>query len=71
MPRVSIIIPTYNRAKVLLEALKSVFAQTYRDFEVIVCDDGSTDGSEEMVKGSGISRYIHSDQTYGPSGIGA
>lgn len=42
-PRVSVIVPSYNRAAFLLEALESVFNQTWRSFEVIVVDDGSTD----------------------------
>jgi len=49
-PKVSICIPTYNREHYLLEALDSVFAQTYRDYEVVVLDDGSTDGTGEMIK---------------------
>lgn len=50
--KVSVIIPTYNRSRLLLEAIDSVLNQTYRDFEVIVVDDGSTDDTEQK-----ISRY--------------
>ncbi|MBU3758781.1 MAG: glycosyltransferase [Candidatus Omnitrophica bacterium] len=49
MPCVSVIIPTYNRKGLLQEALESVFAQTFRDYELIVIDDGSTDGTKEAV----------------------
>ena len=44
-PRISVIIPVYNAARYLEETLASVFAQTYRDYEVIVVNDGSTDES--------------------------
>ncbi len=47
--KVSIIIPTYNRAKFISRALDSVFNQTYRDFEIIVIDDGSIDNTKEIL----------------------
>jgi glycosyltransferase involved in cell wall biosynthesis len=50
VPTVSVILPTYNRKSLLLEALQSVFAQTYRDYEVIVVDDGSTDQTREALE---------------------
>ncbi len=52
-PKVSICIPTYNRKDYLKETLDSVFAQTYKDYEVIVVDDGSTDGTKDMLDRSG------------------
>jgi len=47
--RISVIIPTYNRARELDRCLNSLVLQTYKNFEVIVCDDGSTDGSKKVV----------------------
>lgn len=50
MPRFSIIVPLYNKAPYVRKAIKSVIAQTYRDFELIIVDDGSTDNSANVVK---------------------
>jgi glycosyltransferase involved in cell wall biosynthesis len=49
-PKVSICIPTYNRKDYLRETIDSVFAQTYKDYEVVVLDDGSTDGTADVIK---------------------
>jgi len=48
-PKISIIIPVYNQHKKLLECLKSIKAQTFQDFEVIIVNDGSTDASHEAL----------------------
>jgi Glycosyl transferase family 2 len=49
LPTVSVILPTYQRRELVQRAVASVLAQTYRDFELIVVDDGSTDGTGEAL----------------------
>ena len=49
-PVVSIVLPTYNGAKYIRESLDSILAQTFQDYEIICVDDGSTDGSDEVLE---------------------
>lgn len=50
MPRVSVIIPTFNRSQQVVRAVRSVLNQDFRDFEIIVVDDGSTDNTAAALK---------------------
>jgi glycosyltransferase involved in cell wall biosynthesis len=50
-PFISVVIPTFNRLELLKQSLDSVRRQTFRDFEIIVVDDGSTDGTWEWLQG--------------------
>ena len=64
--RFSVVIPLYNKAPYVRKALQSVFDQTFRDFELIVVDDGSKDDSftvaKETLEGSGLDhQLIHQD----------
>ena len=67
--KISVVIATYNRAYIIREALESVLAQTYRDFEILVVDDGSSDRTREIVESykSDKIRYIRHDHNRGCS----
>jgi glycosyltransferase involved in cell wall biosynthesis len=76
VPKISVCIPTYNRVHLLASAIASVLDQTYTDFELIVCDDGSTDSTallmSEFVVACGAGRhrpirYIRHPQNIGKS----
>jgi glycosyltransferase involved in cell wall biosynthesis len=53
---VSVIVITYNRASTLDRALRSILGQTYTDLDIIIVDDGSTDGTQELLRGISDSR---------------
>ena len=50
MPKISVIIPTYNKSRFLIETVESVIDQTFSGYEVIVVDDGSTDDTRQVLK---------------------
>lgn len=62
-PLVSVIITTYNRAKLVQEAVQSVFNQTYKNYEIIIIDDGSVNGTKKVISqlSSKKIRYIYQD----------
>jgi glycosyltransferase involved in cell wall biosynthesis len=49
-PVVSVIIPVFNREKLVVKAINSVLAQTYQDFEILIIDDASTDNTEKVIR---------------------
>ena len=69
-PKVSVVIATKNRADLLGASIHSVLQQTMKDFELIVVDDGSTDGTKELVESINDERVIYAttgDQSQGIS----
>jgi len=65
-PLVSVVVPVYNVAGFLREALDSLFAQDYEPFEVVVVDDGSTDGSGAIARSYAGVRYLR-QENQGPA----
>lgn len=66
-PLVSVVIPTYNRANLVADAINSVLAQTYPNVEVIVVDDGSSDGTLDLLRTYGSRIRAISQSNAGPS----
>jgi glycosyltransferase involved in cell wall biosynthesis len=59
MPQVSVILPVYNGEAYLREAVDSILAQTFADFELLIINDGSTDGSERIIASYKDNRVKH------------
>jgi glycosyltransferase involved in cell wall biosynthesis len=67
MPRISVVIPTYNRAYCVGDAIESVLRQTFRDMELIVVDDGSTDETPDVLREFGDKIRVIRQQNSGVS----
>ena len=68
-PQVSVVIPTHNRSKLIKETIESVLSQTYKEFEIIVVDNGSTDDTREVVCSIDDERirYYYQENTGSPT----
>jgi glycosyltransferase involved in cell wall biosynthesis len=65
MPKVSVIVPTYNRSHFVCDAIDSILNQTFKDFEVITVDDGSTDNTQGVLQKYGSRLYYIYQQNHG------
>ena len=61
LPLISIIIPAFNAISFLPKAIESVLHQTYRNFEIIIIDDGSTDNTKSSIQESNFIRYFYQE----------
>jgi glycosyltransferase involved in cell wall biosynthesis len=68
MPRVSVIVPAYNAEEHLEQTLRSVKFQTYHDWEIVVADDASDDGTAELALAHAGVQLVRNDRTVGPAG---
>src|ERR1051326_1608307 len=70
MPKVSVIIPTHNRAEFLRSAITSVLNQTFQNFEIVIVDDASKDHTQEIIAGFNDTRIkaIHNMCSKGDAG---
>src|SRR5581483_7049766 len=70
MPKVSILMPTYNRAALIERAVRSIFAQSFADWELVVINDASTDQTrhylEELARKDLRVRPVHHEKNYYP-----
>jgi len=69
-PKISVIIPTFNRENLILDAVNSVFSQSYKNYELIIVDDGSKDNTRLILNDfidDGRIKYIYQDNK-GPAG---
>ncbi len=70
-PLVSIVVPVYNGEMFLAETIDSILAQSYEDWELLLIDDGSTDGSAEIIRGYSDKRiqYVKGERKGNPAGV--
>ncbi len=68
MVKFSVVIPTFYRRQYVAEAVDSVLSQTFKDYEIIVVDDGSTDGTREVLQNYGGAVRLAASNRKGPGG---